>query len=443
MVMWMRQHRQDIISILKKGMLMLVLLLLVGCGDGEINTETLETKVENCWPCVLYERTFTTINYLVYTLYPILCRQALAVMSVGLLFWLAFKSLKLVTSVIQPNIHQYIHEVMSALFKAIIVSVILLSGDSFLCVINLFLEPVILSFSLISRVILLEVVPAEESIVVLETGKAFLPAYATFVAPLEESQCMVFTEVISKNLQAVIYQVYSSLDSGTSLGWTLMVDGNVVSFLLGLFFVWPAFFMLSLIFPWMFAESFFRAGAVIILLPFILTAWIFPSTKQMVKAGWDVIFGSMVSILMACIYIALAITVLRTFAENSDMFKFIFGQARQSADPSLLRAIRRLSTEAVAFFALIIIIIKFHKMLPNISGYFGGDSHRSEIVSVFGGLKKFAINLTMLAVGLILAAFGVPGGDRLVKVGAERIKDQTIKQVKKTAKETTNSGESS
>lgn len=439
MMMWIKQHKSAFISALKIGVLVLAVVFLSSCQPQPANTSDLEAKIQNCWPCTLYKVTFTSINMLVHKLYTSLTPTALAVLSVALLFFLAFRSVRLLTSLIPPNVPRYIREIAIVLFKAIIVSAILLSGNDFLCIVNLIVDPVITTFSLISRSILTSVLPPEEALALVNGAAGFIPPQTQ--NPDTPQLCMVFSEEMSKNLQLLIYQIYVALNSGVSLGWTLMAEGNIITFPMGLFFVVPSFFMLSLIFPWMFAESFFRMGTVIVLMPFLFVAWVFPATKQMVKPGWDVVFGSMVSILMACIYIALAITVIRIFAENSEYFKFMFGQARQEADPSFSRAMRRLSTEAVSFCALILIILKFHKALPAVAGYFGGDAQKSQIVAFFGGIKQLAISATMIAVGAVMSAFGIPGGTNLMKAGAKRVVEQAKEGAEANFREVTNTGE--
>ena len=430
MIHFLKRHSNALSGMLKVGILMGVLCVLNGCKADQLTADNAEATINNCWSCTMYKIVFEGINRLISDLYLMLTEKAILLLGVGLLFWLAFKTVKLVTSLYEPDMAEYIRTVAITLFKAIVVSVILLSGEDYLCFLrDLIIDPPFLIFTHLSRILLVGVLS--------ETADLVSPQ--DFIATTNQG-CAVFSEVASKSIQFVIYQIYVALNSGVQLGWTMVMTGKIANILIGFFFVVPIFFMMSLVFPWIYVDSMFRIGCVIVLSPFIFVAWVFPATKGWVKPAWDVLFGSMVTILIACIYIALAITVLRTFSDSSPTFTGIFNPARQTTDPRFSEQMARLGVEALSFIALILIVNRFQNAIPNIAGYFGGDSAKSQVVSLFGGIKQLVISAAMIAVGAAMSAFGVPGGDKLIKAGANRIKEQMKEDAKATTAEVMDTG---
>ena len=407
---WIKQHRMTLPTILKICMVVVVLLFLSACGDN--NTNEMQVSVENCWQCTMYKVIFESVNQLTVQLYDTLVPKAMALLGVAILFWLAFRTGKMLVTLYEPDINEYIQSVKTVLFKAMLVSAVLLAGDKYICFLSDILQVPMLAISYFSSALL------QNSIGEMEVS---LPS--KFIQ-VPQATCQVFTEEVALYLQYMVYQIYVALQAGMMFGWNLFMSTHFVCSVMGLFVVLPTFFLLSLIFPLMFADSFIRLGASIILSPFFFVLWVFPATKDKVKKLWDAAFGSMITMMIGCIYITLAINVMQIFQENSESLKGILSQARQLADPSLELAMRRMATEAVSFMVLIFIILKFHTAVPDVAGYLGGESAKSQVVSFFGGIKQLAISAMMIAVGVAMSACGIPGGDRLIKAGAQRAKEQ-------------------
>lgn len=405
------RHTTVMKNVLKVCAFFAVLCLLTGCEGLKMSSESeWVASVQNCWPCTLYKAAFDVVGRLVKSLYPTMATKGMLAMGVGLLFWLSFTSAKMLTSMIEPNIKEYIRSVMVVLFKAMIVTAILVTGDNFLCVIDMIVSPVLTTFTELSRIVL----TANTNI---NNGLVWPEQYMV----QKDGACDLFGGQISYQLQDIIFRVYIALNSGMTLGYYVMVEKSFLNWIVGPFIIWM-FFMMSLIFPLMFAESFIRLGAVIVLSPFFFAAWVFPSTKSAIKKAWDVVFGAMFQLLIGCIYIGLVVGVIQLFADNN--WPGMLGNSRQTSDPSMMTSFRRLSTEAISFFALILIMNRMQSNIPAIAGALGGDSSKSEIVSFMNGIKQLAISAAMIAAGAALSAFGVPGGAALMKQGAQRVAEQ-------------------
>ncbi|MGN1063755.1 MAG: hypothetical protein ACI4QM_05495, partial [Alphaproteobacteria bacterium] len=404
-----------------------LLLVLSGCQSSvtPANEQEWVSNVQNCWPCVLYRSVFITIERVIMLTYPFLAKWALALMGVGLLMWLAFKTGRMLTFLYEPDIREYVHSVSVALFKAMVVAAVLWSSSHFLCALNIIISPILELFAIVSRVILSANATFSNGLSLPDTwvtNSSDALAQMQYI-PVGDGSCTLFSDNVAYQLQDIVFRVYVALNSGMSLGgyFLSMIDRNIFNGLIGLFIIWM-FFLMSLMFPWMFAESFIRLGAVLVLSPFVFACWVFPATSKVVKQAWNVAFGSMVQMLIGCIYIGLLVGVLMVFIENN--FPGMAGGSRQMADPVMAAQIQRLSTEAVSFFALIIIMVKMQKNIPTIAGYFGGDAQKSEMVALFGGIKQLVISAVMIAVGAALAAFGIPGGKEMLQAGTRRVKEQ-------------------
>lgn len=407
-----------------------VLCLLSGCEGLKMSSESeWVASVQNCWPCTLYKAAFEAVSRLVKSLYPTMASKGLLVMGVGLLFWLSFTSAKMLTSMIEPNIKEYIRSVMVVLFKAMVVTAILSTGENFLCVIDLIVSPVLTTFTELSRIVL----TANTNI---NNGLVWPEMYMV----QKDGACDLFGGQITYQLQDIIFRVYVALNSGMTLGYYVMVEKSFLNWIVGPFIIWM-FFMMSLIFPLMFAESFIRLGAVIVLSPFFFAAWVFPSTKHAIKKAWDVVFGAMFQLLIGCIYIGLVVGVIQLFADNN--WPGMLGQSRQTSDPSMMVNFRRLSTEAISFFALIFIMNRMQSNIPAIAGALGGDSSKSEIIGFLNGVKQLAISVSMVAAGAALSAFGFPGGTTMMAAGAQRMADQAEDAGKEAMAETADTGSGS
>lgn len=407
-----------------------VLCFLTGCEGLKLSSEAdWVASVQNCWPCTLYKAAFDAVGTLVKNLYPTMASRGLLIMGVGLLFWLAFTSGKMLTSMIEPNIKEYIRSVMVVLFKAMVVSAILISSDTFLCVIDMIVSPVLTTFTELSRIVL----TANTNI---NNGLVWPEQYMV----QKDGVCDLFGGQISYQLQDIIFRVYVALNSGMTLGYYVMVEKNFLNWIVGPFIIWM-FFIMSLIFPLMFVESFIRLGAVIVLSPFFFAAWVFPSTKSAIKKAWDVLFGAMFQLLISCIYIGLVVGVIELFADNN--WPGMLGNSRQASDPSMMISFRRLSTEAISFFALILIMSRMQSNIPAIAGALGGDSSKSEIVSFMNGIKQLAISAAMIAAGAALSAFGLLGGAKLTQKGVQRVTEQAKDVAKETSAEVTDTGSGS
>ena len=137
------------------GMFCCICLLLTGCaGSFEIKPDQWTSNVKNCWPCTLYKAVFDSMGALTVKTYGISCRSALALLAAGWLFWIAFKTIKMLFSMKQPNFKQFWVDILTVLFKMIVVAAIIGSPDAVIYVLNIILTPLMTAFVELSRVVI-------------------------------------------------------------------------------------------------------------------------------------------------------------------------------------------------------------------------------------------------------------------------------------------------
>lgn len=411
------------------GLLMVALVFLSGCeglrSDARSQAEWIQSAL-NCWPCVIYKTAFSAVNTVVIKLHPVLSAKAILLLGVGLLFWLAFTTGKMITSLHEPDVKKYMQTVMLVLFKAILVVSVLSVPQYFLCFVDMIVSPVLTFFTHLSRI----AITANTNI---NNGITWPNDYKD----VQDTACNVFSSQVQYQLQDIIFRVYLALGGGVKLGFTLMMQVNLVNWILGPIIMW-FFFMMMVLFPWIFVDSFIRLGSVIVLAPFFLVAWVFPATKDKIKTAWTTLSGAAMQLLIGCIYIGLVIGVIKAFEAQN--WPGMMGDARQGADPDMMAKIRRLSVEAISFFALLLIMNKMQKNIPSISGALGGDSAQSDIVGFMDGVKKLTISVLQIALGAAMTAFGIPGGTQMIKAGTQKVAEQAKETIKEAAAETMDTG---
>ncbi len=379
---------------LSREMFLLPLLLLGGCStniDATTITGLMLTKEENCWPCTMYKVIWEAIGQLVTKIYPLLCSNALVLLGIGLLFWICFTVGKLVGSIKEPNLKDFISNMATVIFKALVVAVILGSKDYTLYFLDLIVTTVLQAFIDLT----LNVMFANPTIAKsLATGNVYMGDIA--------SSSSIFTEDIGHQIQDLVYRIYVGFHGGMTLGVHMIFQADPALIATGLF-VTIVFFYLMLIIPLLFIESFALLGAVIIFFPLILVLYVFPSTKVYVAPMWKVLFVSMGQILVTGIYMAVMIHVVQVFSDN------ILSPGKILSDPLLMMNLKNMKDQFLAFCALAYIMFRMSSDIPNISSKLVGDINRSMMLQGVTRAINLGKNIGIALGGFALAGTGVGG----------------------------------
>ncbi len=379
---------------LSKGVILFPLLLLGGC-DTNINastiTELMLAKEQNCWPCTMYKVIWEAIGDIVTKVYPALCDDALLILGIGLLFWICFTVGKLVASIKEPNLKDFVSNMATVLFKAMVVAVIIGSKDYTMYFLDLIVTTVLQGFIDLTLNVMFASPTISKS---LATGHVYIGDIAT--------SSSIFTENIGRQIQDLVYRIYVGFHGGMSLGVHMIFKSDPTLVVLGLF-VTAVFFYLMLVIPLLFIEAFALLGAVIIFFPLTLVLYVFPSTKVYVTPMWKVLFVSMGQIVVTGIYMAVMIHVVQVFSDN------ILSPGKILTDPLLMMNLKNMKDQFLAFCALTYIMFRMSNDIPNISSKLVGDINRSMMLQGITRAINIGKNIGIALGGFALAGTGVGG----------------------------------
>lgn len=411
----MRLHKMQIR--LKKafqGMFLTSLLFLGGCsgaGSPEQLAEFFKIKKENCWPCTMYKAVWEAIGAIVSKSFDTMCANALTLLGVGMLFWIAFTIGKLVSSLKEPNLKDFIGNMAGVLFKGFVVAVVLYNSKFTLEILNMVITPMFTAFVDLGRTLIFAdptiaknmTTASAYSIGGLEIG-AFSISFGTSGSNLSNiNDSAIFTAQIGNMIQDLIYRVYVGFHAGVGLGFRMIMSTDTTISLMGIVISF-IFFYLMLTIPLLFIEAFALAGVVIIFFPFALICVVFPSTKAYVNAFWKVLFVSMAQIVLTCLYMAIMITVFKTFTEDN------FSISKQLFDPLAIMGMKSMNDNVLAVFSLCFIMFKMTSDIPNISSRLIGDFNRSVMAQGIQRAVDITKNIGIVAGGAALASTGIASG---------------------------------
>lgn len=399
----------------KKALILLTVVgfcfVLSGCGAVDPNDIAMFVAIKkaNCWPCTAYQVVWDAIGKSVQELFPGISKLALNGLGVGLLFWLAFTIGKFIATVKEPNIKEFTTTMSTVLFKAMVVSVILATPANTLAIVDLIVTPIITSFTDLSRAVLF----AEPTIAKHFAAPTFWDNVTSSVITGDVTGLFggsnpsysgitkdypIFTSYLGNQVQDIIYRIYIAFNSGIALGARMAFTVDFISFITGVM-IMLVFFYMMILFPLLFLEAFFMLGGIIILFPFLLAAWVFPSTKGYMKAVWDILFAATAQILITCIYVGVLVTVIKSYSSS-------FSLSKQLTDPALLLGLKNMSSNGLAFFALIYCMFKLSNDIPNITSFFVGEVNRSKMLAMFQKVQSLAASAGKFVAGAALTGAG-------------------------------------
>ena len=364
------------------------LFLLTGCGSLGLSAENLTMAsvfaTGGCWPCSMFKVVWESIGSAFSNTYPTTSHLASMILGIGLLFWLTFTIGKLVISLKEPNMKDYIPKIAAVLFKAIVAGIILANPNYMLYILDLIMSPVLESFTNLSTSI-------------IGSKSEWLKIPFSDVS----KNYTIFTRNIGSQMQDVVYQLYLHFKSGFFLGARMMMHYEFMSIITG-GLIMCMFFYFMLFFPLIILEGFISVGFVLIMFPFFLAGWVFPSTKGYITESIKILFQGVAQILMTCIYISIIIAIIEEYSDS-------FSITKSLTDPSLMLGLTNMSNNGLALLGLIYAMFKLTNDVPNITSFFVGEMNRSVILRTFSRAMNTAKNIGKIAIGGALAGTGVMG----------------------------------
>lgn len=403
----------------------LALIMLTGCSAiMPVPQDQWTSRVTNCFPCLIYRATFDAVGLMMNNILSMTVNAALILLVLGWLAWIFFYTIKMFIAGKQPNIGQYWQDVLTTLFKMILVSAVLLTSDGLITLVSDTLMQVLkAALGLASAV--------------LSSDPTVISHYRTvgdYAALGGEpvGNYTLFTRELGMLVQDIVYRIYVVLQGGIRIGFYVGTTGAIsngvsfTAFFLGLFIMF-SFFALSLVFPLSMVESFIKFGLGIVMLPFMLVAWIFKPTRGWLNKTWQFMFGTIIQIVITCFFMTFVIVIMTTFAEQ--IFPGFFSPTAASTNVQIVQQVNELTVGTLSFFAVTVFLLKMLGRLNDYTKHFGGPGAQSEFLRAAIGAFKTAVNLAKAAVGaLMMAATGGALGKGMVASG--------LKQAAESAKDT-------
>lgn len=341
-----------------------VCFILMGCVllsacNIEVNNDITETEAEmrsirGCWACQFFSTTYSSAGKVAELAYENMRSVALNLLAVFLALWIAFRTLSFFMSFRVPNYTEYWVSLTGRIMRAIFAAAVLANTQVLMKFINLIVEPVILIFIQLS----MRIIGANDQAFAvgsnINVGTNFTDNPA-------------FPAAVGTQLENLIYRIQVALSIGRSLGWRMMVDTDFSGFFLGLF-VLGIFFLLVIFFPYYFIDAILRLGFVVILFPLFVVAWVFPKTATWALRAWQLFFSALIQILIACIFVALAVSTIEGFTQLRG-YNLILNPVYQDANPDAIRQMTNLSVSGFSFFILCFYIWGLAKRTQIIAGF--------------------------------------------------------------------------
>lgn len=380
-------------------MLFMPVFLLTGCGSLGLTADNMTMAVTfltgGCWPCTMFRSVWEAIGSAFANSYGVTSKLAAILLGVGLLFWLTLTIGKMIVSIKEPNMKDYIPKIIGILFKALVVGIIVNTPGYAVYILDLLISPVLEAFTNLATTII-----GKES--------------DWFKIPFSDvkKNYVIFTRNIGSQLQNVVYQMYLQFRGGFFLGARMMMHFEIMAIITG-GLIMCMFFYFMMFFPLVILEGFVSIGVVLILFPLLLVGWVFPPTKGYIVESFKIFIQGVSQVLITCIYIAIIVTIIEEYSEA-------FSITKSLSDPALLAGLTNMSNNGLAILGLLYAMFKLTNDIPNITSYFIGEVNRSSIVGTFNKTFQIAGKMGMIAMGGALAGTGIMKGvgQTMMKAGA-------------------------
>ena len=382
--------------------LFLLPLFLAGCKRQEAvvnyTTEEFFPPLENCWPCKMYMHAFGAINDAINGALDKVANNSLIILEICLLFWLLFKVGNLVFSIALPDMKKQLAPILTVLFKALIVIIFLTNTQFFYDIFGtMLIQPLGMAFLSLSEQMVM--VPQKIGSYFYYSDNLTSMIYDldaiwnTYFDSLDKG---MFGEVPAILLR-VIYIIYSTLNNGLGVAFQLFSLRGFVPSVSALLLI-VGLYWLILVIPLFLVEAFVKMGMVLILMPLFLVGWVFTFPKDVVKKVAHSLFSGFFDILFNCIYIALFVTMLRTYDEK--VLGNSFSNAASLTGANLRTDAMQMGTNFIILLLLSFAMISLSNHVQEFSTHFFEGAEKNNVLAVLKAIKDYTIKAAKYLVSL-------------------------------------------
>lgn len=336
------EKKLNIAKLLRVFVIFSLLFLLVACGingettnaindpatDNVVSTEEFDAQRADCWQAQLVSTIYVTTGKLIMGMYESLTKGAMALMMVAFAIWLGFQIMNHVSSFAEESAGEIWSEVIKKFFVCMVCGLLAGSPTGVLFILNSIIFPVYNAF--------LELASAVLGTYSLESRFQIIGHDVGWLVPTGGSKYDISCKVTEGVTKATLNgfpdgprQMMECLtcslrghwvQSGITFGWLTMREAGVMAFFTGLI-IFSCFGIVCLGFVLYLIDTIFRFALMVMLLPLLIMAFAFKTTKKCVKVGFLTILNSAAfMMMMSIVMIVLIATMQEILTEQSAAF---------------------------------------------------------------------------------------------------------------------------
>ncbi len=322
----MKINWKDIAKFIKGTLMVLALVLcLSACttDKGEMtasNTEgkqaELDEQQRTCWQANLLEMFYNAMSESSMKAYPKVTKSAMSFMMVAFAIWLSIRILKHLSSLVEESPAEVWTEVGRMAFLCLFCGLLASSTEFLLFALNKFIFPVYYAFlEFGSRILELTATGENADIKGQVIGKRCLfytnslICKAPSIDPISASS-LKFPSGPADLMQCLVCAISDRLQLGFVMAKELLSAANFTSIIIGIV-IYCIFILVKVSFVFYIVDTIFRMNIVVIILPFLILAIPFKSTRGWAKEGALTIFNSAACVMCIAIIATMAMLAMQ------------------------------------------------------------------------------------------------------------------------------------
>ncbi len=391
------------------------MLILTAC-DMTTNMDLESTQdqmnsVAGCFSCQFFRVVYNAAAQMASLAYPRLCDIAMSLLAIGLMLWILWHVLQLVTSMREPNLAQFWIQLFQMLFKGTFVAILVATKERLFFVVNSFMEPI--------------------GMIIIELSNTLLTSNwvsrISLTANLNSSfnSGPGFSAKIGEQLEVLIYRITVALNTGRVFGARLMLGSDFSNFWLGLVMT-LIFLLMTLFFPLYLLDSVIRLAFVFTLLPLFLVAWIFKPTEHYLKKAWTMFLSAFLQIMGACIFVAICVSVFEGFISIRG-YSHLLSPAAQASSAAFMDDAKTMSFSFLSFMLIAFYMYNLSKRVSIVTSHFTGAPSSNVMNKAIEKAKAVMKAVVLTAVAVAASATGLGAIGRAAAKNAQ----ETAKNIAK------------
>ena len=325
------KKRICISGILKFLAILVCIVLLSACGNDEQtrtigedpdgNAASWKALDHSCWKGKLLEDIYEMVGKTSMNMYPKLIEGAMTLMMIALAFWLVFRVIKHLGSFSEESPAEVWTEVLQKIFLCFVCGLLASSTTSILFILNTIIFPIYNAILELGSTMIGHInkgsitvfdkswkVPLSEN----ETMTHSLVCKAGVLSKATMDSC--FPLEPQKMMSCLTCAVSQRLNFGFKLGFAIMLKMPLVGIVLGLVMILIVLFV-KVAFVFYLIDALFRLFLMLMILPLLIMAYPFKTTRNWVKIGFLTILNSAGFLMMIAVVISLVMLGMQQILE--------------------------------------------------------------------------------------------------------------------------------